>query len=65
MSQVIRFKLAKAPPSKPRRVARVAVAPVVDQVAELQRRYRATFARATAWNVAIGVYAPTRSAAIH
>lgn len=64
MGQVARFKLSKAPPSKLRRVTRVAVV-LVDQVAEMQRRYRATFARAAAHNVAIGVYAPARSTAVH
>lgn len=64
MGQVVRHKLAKTPPTKPRRVLRVVVVKV-DGLAELQRRYRATFARACAHNVAIGVYAPARSTAIH
>lgn len=64
MGQVTRFKLAKTPPSKPRRVLR-RVLLRVDDAAELQRRYRATLARAAAHNVAVGVYAPARSTAVH
>lgn len=64
MGQVARFKLAKAPPTKPRRTDRVALV-ATRLILQLERRYRAMAARAAAHNVAVGVYAPARSTAVH